>query len=102
MGGNTPLLDLPERLQLGNRNENNDSLLSTSNINFPGSRDLERAKLGLKLWDVVLEVNQSLCNVGFSLVGGLIGSVGGAENFVVHGHFWERLQVTSQNYIHKP
>ena len=84
--GSAPLLDLVESLELGNRDEDDDGLLATTNVDLPGSGDLERAELSLELGDVVFEVNQGLRDRGFGLIGGGGGGVRRAEDLVLDGH----------------
>lgn len=81
-----PLLHLAERLQLGDGDEDDNSFLSATDIDLAGCGDLQCAELGLEFWDVVFEVDQSLSDVGFCLIGRCGGRVGGAEDLVVNGH----------------
>lgn len=82
-----PLLDLVERLELGNGDEDNDSLLATLNVDLTRRRDLERRKLVLEVRDVGLEVQESLSNLLLDLGGGGAGRVGRADDLggVRHG-----------------
>ncbi len=66
---NAPGQDLSERLELGDGNEDNNGLLSTTDVDLAGSRDLEGADLVLEIGDVVLDVNEGLCDHCFHLVG---------------------------------
>jgi len=81
---NLPLLHLPERLQLGNRYEDHDSLLSTANIYSTRSGDLQRSQLYFELGDVVLQVNERLGDASFYLVWGGRGCICGAEDLMRH------------------
>lgn len=81
-----PLLDLTESLQLGHGHKDNDGLFATSDVNLAGSGDLERSQFGLQLWDIVLQVNESLGDVGLRLVWRRSGGVGGTEDLGVDGH----------------
>ena len=78
-------LDLVESLDLGNRDEDDDSLLATLNVDLAGSRDLERAELSLEIGNVVLEVEESLSDQLLRGVRGSAGSVGGPEDLFVRG-----------------
>lgn len=84
--GCAPLLDLVERLELGNGNEDDDGLLATADIDLAGSGDLERAELSLELGDVVFEVNQGLRDADLGLIGRSGGGVRRAEDLVLDGH----------------
>ena len=48
----SPGMDLSVRLELGNRNKDDNSLFSTFDVDFFCGADLERTELGLELWDV--------------------------------------------------
>jgi hypothetical protein len=74
-----------EGLQLGDGDEDNDSLLASADIDLTGSGDLESTELVFEFGDIVLEVDESLGDAGLSLVGGCRGRVGGAENLAVNG-----------------
>lgn len=50
-----------------------------------GGGDLERADLVLQVGDVVLDLNERLCDHRLGLVGGGGGRIRRALNFVVHG-----------------
>ena len=90
---NAPSLNLVEGLKLGDRDENNDGLLSTTDIDLTGSGDLERTKLVLELGGARLEVKHGLCDASLGLIGGSSGRVRRAEDLVLNGHirFWEVL-----------
>ena len=75
-----PTLDLVERLDLGDGDEDDDRLLATLDIDLAGSRDLERAELSLEVGHVVLEVEESLGDEELGRVGGGLGSVGRAKD----------------------
>lgn len=75
-----------ESLQLGNRDEDDDRLLATPDINFTGGGNLEGSKLSLELGNTVLQVDQSLSDGSLSLIGSSVGCVGGAEDLVLNGH----------------
>lgn len=64
-----------ETLELGNRDKDNNSLLSTLDVNLLGRRDLERAQFSLEFGDVVLQVNQGLGDADFGLIRGCLGHV---------------------------
>ena len=83
---NTPLLNLVESLELGDGDEDDDSLLAAADIDLAGSRDLEGAQLTLELGCAVLEVDDSLRDGSLSLIGGRPGRVGRAEDLVLNGH----------------
>lgn len=51
-----PLLDLVEGLELGNGDEDDNSLLAALNVNLLSGADLERSELNLELGDVGFEV----------------------------------------------
>jgi hypothetical protein len=55
-----PALDLVERLELGNGDEDDNRLLATLNVDLASSRDLEGTKLGLEVGNVGLEVEEGL------------------------------------------
>lgn len=75
-----------ERLQLGHRDENDNCLLATTDINFAGSRNLEGSELSLEFGDIVFEINQSLCDARLGFVGACSGRIGSAEDLVLNGH----------------
>lgn len=81
---NAPLLDFPECLQLGDRHEDHDGLLSALDVDFTRRGDLEGAELSLELGDVVFEINERLADGGLDLVRGGGGRVGRAENLGRH------------------
>lgn len=72
----SPLLNLVESFQLRHRDEDDNGLLATSDINLARSGNLEGTKLGLEFGDTVLQVDQSLSDGGFGLIGGCGGGVG--------------------------
>lgn len=53
-------LDLVESLELGDGDEDDNSLLATLDVDLLGGGDLEDAELGLELGNVVLEVKDGL------------------------------------------
>ena len=57
-------LDLVERLELRDRDKDDDRLLAALDVNLAGSRDLEGAELGLEVGNVVLEVEERLGDQG--------------------------------------
>lgn len=75
-----------EGFQLRYRNENNDGLLATPDINLARSGNLEGSKLSLELGNAIFQVKQGLRNRDLSLIGGSARSVGGAEDLVLDGH----------------
>lgn len=79
-GVDIPSLDLLERLELGNGDEDDDGLLSTLDINFSGGGDLERSEVGLEVGNVVLEVEESLGDGQFNVIGGGRGSVSRSQD----------------------
>lgn len=81
-----PLLDLVESLQLRDRDEDNNRLLSATDINLTGSRDLEGTEFSLELGNVVFEVNERLSDAGLRLVGSGSGCVGRTEDLVLDRH----------------
>ena len=81
-----PLLDFAERLGLRHRDKDDDSLLPTLHVDLTRRRNLKRAKLRLKLGDVVFEVDQSLGDAGLGFIGVGSGGVGGTQNLVLDGH----------------
>jgi hypothetical protein len=79
-----------EGFQLRNRHKDDNSLLAATNVHLTSSRNLKGAKIAFKFGYIVFEVDQSLCDISFNLIGGSGWSVGGTENFVVDGgHFEE-------------
>lgn len=76
-----PSLNLVKGLQLGNGNEDDDSLLSTTNVDLLSSRDLEGSEFGFKLGNIVLQVDESLSNVNFDALDSGAGGSGGAGDF---------------------
>lgn len=73
-------LDLVESLDLGDGDEDNDSLLSSLNVDLAGSGDLERAELSLEIGNVVLEVEEGLGDQRLGGIGSGAGRVGGPED----------------------
>lgn len=74
---------------MGDGDEDDDSLLAATDINFTGSRDLEGPELSLEFGDVVLEVDECLGDFSLNGIGGSVRRIGGAENLVVDGHLDE-------------
>lgn len=70
-----------EGLQLRNGDEDNNSLLSTTNIDFLSSRDLKGSEFGFELRDVVLQVDEGLGNIDFDALSSGAGSGGGTGDF---------------------
>ena len=81
-----PCLNLVEGLELGDRDKNNNGLLATTDINLPGSRDLQSAELSLEIGDIVFEVNQSLSDLDFGFIWRSGGRIGGTGDFVLERH----------------
>jgi hypothetical protein len=73
-------LDLVERLDLGNGDEDDDGLLAALDVDLAGRRDLERTELGLEVGDVVLEVEESLSDQRLGGIRSGAGRVGGPED----------------------
>ena len=80
------MLDLVEGLQLGDGDKDDDGLLATAHIDFTSGRDLEGPELRLELGNVVLEVDDRLCDTDLRLVGRSGGGVGRAEDLVLYRH----------------
>jgi len=81
--GDGPALDLVEGLDLGDRDEDDDGLLATLDVNLAGRRDLEGTELGLEVRDVVLEVEEGLGDEGLRGVRRGARRVGGPEDLCV-------------------
>ena len=81
-----PGLDLVEGLELGYGDKDDNGLLATTDINLPGSRDLQRVEFSLELGDIIFEINQSLGNLDFGLIWRCSGCICCAEDFVLEGH----------------
>ena len=79
-----------EGFQLRDRDENNDSLFATTDVDLTGSRNLKDAKVAFKFRYIVFEVDESLCYIFFNLIGSGRWCVGGAKNLVVNGGHLER------------
>jgi len=75
-----------EGLELGDRNKDDNGPLATTDINFPGSGNLQGVEFSLEIRDVVFEVNQSLDNLDSGLIRRSGRRIGGAENFVLERH----------------
>lgn len=69
-----------EGLDLRDGDENDHGLLSTLDIDLPGSRDLKLSQLGFELGNVLLEVEEGLSDLLLDLRGRGLGRVGGTEN----------------------
>ena len=76
-------LDLVERLELRDRDEDDDRLLAALDVDLAGSRDLEGAELGLKVGNVVLEVEERLGDQGLGGVRRGARRVGSPEDLLV-------------------
>lgn len=76
-------LDLVESLDLGNGDEDDDSLLASLDVDLASGRDLERAELSLEVGNVVLEVEEGLSDQRLRGVRGSARSVSGPED--LHG-----------------
>jgi hypothetical protein len=83
---NSPLLNSVEGLDLGNRDKDNNSLLSTLGVNLLCRRDLELPQLGLELWDILLEVDKGLSDSLLNLRWCGFGCVGGPLNLGLERH----------------
>lgn len=83
---NSPLLNSVESLDLGNRNKDNNSLLSTLSVNLLCGRDLELPQLGLELWDILLEVDEGLSDCLLNLRWCGFGCVGGPVDLALERH----------------
>ena len=86
LNGDRPLLDLVERLQLGDGDKNDDGLLATADVDLARGGDLEGPELALQLGRAVLEVDHGLSNGSLSFIGGRLGRVRRAEDLVLDGH----------------
>ena len=75
-----PLLNFVEGFQLRNRDEDNDGLFAATNVHLTGGRNLKDAKVAFEIRYIVFEVDQSLCNIFFNIIGSGTWSVGGTEN----------------------
>lgn len=75
-----------ESLDLGNRDKDNNSLLSTLGVNLLCRRDLELPQLALELGDILLEVDESLSDGLLDLGGSGSRGVGGPLNLVLERH----------------
>jgi hypothetical protein len=85
--GYSPLLHLVERLQLRDRDEDDDRLLAATDIDLASSGDLERTELCLKVADRVFEVQERLRDAELDLVGLGVRRVRRAEDLVLRrGH----------------
>lgn len=73
-------LDLVESLELGDGDEDDDRLLASLDVDLARGRDLERAELGLKVGNAVLEVEDGLSDEELGRVRGGLGRVGRAED----------------------
>lgn len=72
-----------ERLELRDRDEDDDRLLAALDVNLAGSRDLEGAELGLEVGNVVLEVEERLGDQGLGGVRRGARRVGSPEDLFV-------------------
>jgi hypothetical protein len=75
-----------ESLDLGDWDKDDNSLLSTLDVNLLGGRDLQLPQLRLELWDILLEVEESLSDLLLNLGGRGLGCVGGSEDLGLVGH----------------
>lgn len=76
-------LDLVERLELGNRDEDDDGLLAALDVDLTRGRDLEGAQLGLEVGNVVLEVEERLSDQALGGVRRGARRVGSPEDLCV-------------------
>lgn len=83
---NLPLLDSVESLDLGNRDKDNNSLLSTLCVNLLGGRDLQLPQLSLELGDILLEVDEGLSDLLLDLRRRGGWRVGGPLDLGLEGH----------------
>lgn len=72
-----------ERLELRDRDEDDDRLLAALDVDLAGSRDLEGAELGLEVGNVVLEVEERLGDQGLGGVRRGARRVGSPEDLFV-------------------
>jgi hypothetical protein len=82
----SPLLNSVESLDLGNRDKDNNSLLSTLGVNLLGGGDLELPQLGLELGDILLEVDEGLSDGLLDLGGSGFRGVGGPLDLGLERH----------------
>lgn len=75
-----------EGLQLGNRYEDDNRLLSTPHVYLTGSRDLKWAELSLELRDVVFKVDKGLSDACLRLIRSGRGRVSSAQDLVLNRH----------------
>jgi len=81
-----PGLNLVEGLELGDGDKDDNGLLPTPDVDFPGSGDLQRVEFSLEIGDIVFEVNQGLGNLDFGLIWRCGGRICCAEDFVLERH----------------
>lgn len=82
----SPLLNLVERLGLGNRDKDHNSLLSALDVDLSSLGDLELSQFRLEVGDILFEVEESLSNLLLNLGRRGLGSVGGPQDFVLERH----------------
>lgn len=80
-----------ETVQQRDRNENNNSLLSRSDLDLFGGAELERPQGAPKIGDRVLEVIKGLSDTGLQLAG--ISMRGAVVGDLVDGHVGDRKSV---------
>ena len=83
----TPCVELPVRLELGDRNEDYDGLLATLDIDLASGADLERAEVTFHVANIGgFQVKVSLSELGLELSGRSVGSVGRARDLSLYRH----------------
>ena len=82
----SPLLNSVESLDLGNRDKDDNSLLSSLGVNLLGRRDLQLPQLALELGDILLEVDEGLSDLLLDLGRRSGWGVGGPLDLVLDRH----------------
>ena len=82
----SPGLNLMEGLELRDGDKDDDGLLATTDIDLPGSGDLQSVEFRLEIGNVVFKVDQSLGNLDFGLIRGRGRCIGSTGDFVLERH----------------
>src|SRR3984957_5476255 len=84
-----PWLNLSECLQLWDRNKDNNRLFSSTHVDFPCCRYLQRSKVRFQFRNIVLQVYQSLSYASLGFVNLSRGRVCHSEDLMADRHFDE-------------